>query len=424
MKPNQLPQSIEAEYGIVSSIWQGGDAVIADVIDRIGVSPGDWFVDATCAKLYQMLCNDWQHERSLDLRLVTQRLSDAKQLSDVGGASKITEIYGFLPSAAAYQHYLEVLGEKRWRRFVYMSATEIARQAMDQQDDVDVVLREAESVLAQITARHRNSTRRRDVKGIVHDVIANLGARDRILGISTGFSVLDEAVGGLAEGAKIVIAGEISSGKSSLAEAIALSLAVDRQVPTAFFSFEMSENQTVARMIQIRSEVSTWRVARGFAELLETKRYTRAAGEVAGGKLHVINERLNMAGIRSRIMQLRPRVAIIDYLQIVPELKQRGDTNTDRLDRMSVETKQLATQFNMTIIELSQLTETDKGPRTRGSRGITADSDQLWIIEGGDDAQKKVIDKTLVIAKNRDGERGAEIEFTFEKPITKFRQKN
>jgi replicative DNA helicase len=116
-------------------------------------------------------------------------------------------------------------------------------------------------------------------------------------------------------------------------------------------------------------------------------------------------------------------VAIIDYLQIVPEKRQKGESTTERLDRMSAETKQIADNLGITVLELSQVTVDSHGvATTRYSSGITNDADQLWHVVGDDDDNKAKIDKTIVVAKQREGPKG-EVEFTYEKALTRFTEK-
>lgn len=418
----RLPHAAESEEGVISSMIRGGDLALAVAYERIGTNAALWFSEPRNAIVYDELIADWQGGRKFDEILFTQRLRDEKKLSELGGEARINHLRWFVPTAANLPNYLDTLADKRWLRTAVRIGTKIVERAEQDEHDVEGQLRDVELALFELSERLQVSAKSRSIKEIVRAVIDNLGDSEKILGISTGFPKLDALVGGLAPAAKIVLAGKISGGKSAFAEQMANSLAVTRSIPTAIFTFEMSAEQTVQRIIQIRSEVSTRSVVTGTAEMFEMNNYSTAAVEVAGAPLHVIAERLDIAGIRARCLQLKPRVALIDYLQIVPEAKQRGENNTDKLDRMSAETKQIAHSLGMTIIEISQLTEKDGGFVTRGSKGITADSDQLWIIEGDDDEEKQTVPKDLVVAKQRDGAR-AKIPFTFVRAITKFREK-
>lgn len=421
MKSAVLPHSIEAEQGVLSSMLQSGEA-IATAVNRIGQSPGDWFFRPINGKLYNAIVQNWQTGKPTELTLLTSQLRDERLLDELGGASRLTEVYTFSSSHVLIDHYLNTLSEKRTLRQIIKAGSELIQRAQQGQDDVEGVIREVENTLIRITHRDTNN-RGRKIKDIVQDVIGNMDNPEKIYGISTGYLKLDEIAGGLAPGSKIVIAGKTSSGKSALAANIAHSLAVTRHVPTAIFTFEMNSNQFAQRLLQIRSGISIRSITRNEADAFDFRKFTQAASEVGDSKLTIINERLDINGIRARCLQLKPRVAIIDYLQIVPEKRHKGESTTERLDRMSTETKQIADNLGITVIELSQVTVDSHGvATTRYSSGITNDADQLWHVIGDDDDKKAKIDKTIVVAKQREGPKG-EVHFTYEKALTRFTEK-
>lgn len=409
------PHSAEAEEGVLGSMLLSPYSVIPECVERISEQ---YFYIPAHQTVYVELVRLWRAAGAIDLITFTQVLRDKNLLDSIGGASFITSLYTFVPTAANANYYLDIVRDKFVLREIIAAATESVRRAYEEQDEVSNLLEEVERKIMAIG--RPESASRRSIDQIVGDVMENLAEPEKIYGISTGYPQLDELVGGYAPGAKIVIAAKTSAGKSALAANLAHSLAVNRDYPTAIFTFEMNANQFAQRIIQIRSGVSIRAITRNEADAWQYKKFNDSASEVRKSKLIIINERLDIAGIRARCLQLRPRVAIIDYLQIVPEKREKGESITERLDRMSTETKQIADNLGITVIELSQVTEDSHGvARTRYSSGITNDADQLWHVTGDDDDSKPVIDKTVVVAKQREGPKG-EVEFRYEKAITRF----
>lgn len=369
--------------------------------------------------IYTVLRDMWEAGEKIDLITLTDTLRKRKLLDDVGGPPLVTHLVTFVPTAANVAQYLGIIREKHVLRGMISVCSEGVRSAYEYQGEVEALLEETQNRLAGVS---RHFVRRREIREIVQQVLSDIETPEQTLGISTGYPSLDESIGGLPLGAKIVVAGSISGGKSAFLQGMAASLAVERKIPTVIFTFEMSAEETVQRIIQIRSQVSTWSIAKACAEMFDIRNYSQAAGEVAKSPLWVIAERLTLSGIRSTLMQLRPRVAMIDYLQIVPEPKLKGENRTDQLDRMSAETKQMARQLELTIIEASQLTENDKGAvQTRGSKGIAADSDMLLIIENEEGKPKPGhTAKRIVNAKQRNGEKGQAVPFLFHGATTTF----
>ncbi len=417
----QSPASIEAEQGVLSSILQSAYA-IAEAVHRIGQTCGDWFSVPANGKLYDAIVKNWHVGRPLELTVFTTQLRDERKLDEIGGASRLTEIRLFAPAATLITYYLDSLADKRTLRHIIATAKEMARRASEEQNDVDGIMKYIETELLALTDC-TGRPRHRAISDIVLDVMESMDEPEKIYGISTGYPKLDHIVGGLAPGSKIVIAAKTSAGKSALAANIAHSLSVDRNYTTAIFTFEMNANQFAQRIMQIRSGVSIRAITRNEADAFEFKKFSEAAAEIRESKLIIINERLDIAGIRARCLQLRPRIAIVDYLQIVPEKRLKGESTTERLDRMSTETKQIADNLGITVIELSQVTVDSHGvATTRYSSGITNDADILMHVTGEDDDSREKIDKTVVVAKQREGPKG-EVDFIFEKSTTKFTEK-
>lgn len=89
--------------------------------------------------------------------------------------------------------------------------------------------------------------------GIVHiteldDEIAEVRAmRGKFRGLSTGYSSLDNKMGGLEKGSVVLIGGETSNGKSALAANIAVNVSKD-SAPVLYISLEMTRKQMLDRL--------------------------------------------------------------------------------------------------------------------------------------------------------------------------------
>lgn len=418
-----LPWSAEAEQGVLGSMLVSPRDVIPEVMGRI---TSEYFYNPAHQAIYDAAVRAWKTDGTLDLITFTQRLRNKKLLDSVGGASFVTSLFTFVPTAANVTYYIEIVRDKYILREIIATCTEGAMRAYEEQDEVEEhCLKPLQKRILAIQAGER---RHKPIKEIVGDMVDALSSPETVLGVSSGFPTLDEVIGGFASQQKIVVAGATSSGKSALVAQFANSLAVDRNLPCALFTFEMSAEESVQRLCQIRSKVSI----RGELlveqpEMFQVDLFHAAANEIANAPLTVISDRLDVEGIRAKCIQLKHhglRFCLIDYFQIIPEPHRKGESTTERLDRMSVATKQIAADLDITVIELSQVTVDEKSGKTttRYSAGITNDADKLLVIQGGDDDSKDRIEKEIVIAKQRNGGKGR-VNFTFHKPTTTFREK-
>lgn len=418
-----LPHSIEAEQGILGSMLISPRDAIPQVMQLI---TADYFYIPAHQTIFTEAVRAWKTDGTLDLITFTTRLRNRNLLDHVGGASFITSLFTFVPTAANVGYYIEIVRDKYVLREIIETCTEGARRAYEEQDEVEeLCLKPLQKKILAIQARGR---RQKTIKEIVGDMVDALNEPQSVLGVSSGFPTLDAVIGGFARQQKIVVAGATSSGKSALVAQFANSLAVDRKMPCALFTFEMSAEESVQRLAQIRSCVSI----RGDLlvqqpEMFLIDQFHKATNEIAQSPLTVVSDRLDVEGIRSKCVQLKQeglRFCLIDYFQIIPEPHRKGESTTERLDRMSVATKQIASDLDITVIELSQVTVDEKSGKTttRYSSGITNDADKLLVIQGSDDDAKDRIEKEIVVAKQRNGGKGR-VAFTFHKPTTTFREK-
>ena len=115
---------------------------------------------------------------------------------------------------------------------------------------MDEVVDRAEQVLFGVSQRRiaRDLVPIRQLIGAYYDRIDYLYQhRGELIGIPTGFSLLDKLLGGLQPSDLIIVAGRPSMGKTSLVLSITQNAAHKFNQRVAFFSLEMSSEQVVQR---------------------------------------------------------------------------------------------------------------------------------------------------------------------------------
>jgi replicative DNA helicase len=78
-----LPHSVEAEQGVLGSIFQSAGKAIPECVEKI--RPEFFYVPAH-RTIYNELLDVWESGKAIDLIDFTQRLRDKKILESVGGA--------------------------------------------------------------------------------------------------------------------------------------------------------------------------------------------------------------------------------------------------------------------------------------------------------------------------------------------------
>ena len=205
-------------------------------------------------------------------------------------------------------------------------------------------------------------------------------------GIMTGLHIFDSRFGWHG-GDLIIIAGETSMGKSTLATTIAYNMGVVG-VPSAYYSMEMSSQQLVARIVARETKVSSSMML--YAKL-NSDEYNRVYDKTMGLKhlpIHFDEENKTSfsrvcASIRRMVKSKGVKVVFIDYLQILAN--GRADNREQIIGDMARDLKRLAVEQNIVIVALSQLARStqDREPslnRLRGSGQIEEACDMAVLV--------------------------------------------
>ncbi|PYK97651.1 MAG: hypothetical protein DME32_15475, partial [Verrucomicrobia bacterium] len=82
--------------------------------------------------------------QAIDLITFTQTLRDKNILETIGGASFVTSLFTFVPTAANLDYYLEIVRDKYVLRQIITTCTEGVRRAYEEQGEVGPLLDEVE----------------------------------------------------------------------------------------------------------------------------------------------------------------------------------------------------------------------------------------------------------------------------------------
>src|SRR3954451_13659495 len=103
------PHSAEAEQGVLGSMLLSPRDVIADCVERINEN---YFYIPAHQTVYNVLVELWNAGQAIDLITFTQILRDRNLLDAIGGASFVTSLYTFVPTAANANYYLDIVRDK------------------------------------------------------------------------------------------------------------------------------------------------------------------------------------------------------------------------------------------------------------------------------------------------------------------------
>lgn len=441
--PNrQLPQALDAERALLGSILLSPREVITECADKIGEEA---FYSPAHGSIYRVMVEMWSADQSVDVITLTNRLRDLNLLDAVGGPGVVTELLGFVPTAANAPHYLEIVHEKHLLRQVISACTASAARCYEDQGDVPQLLDEVEKQIFTVGEQRFRKVApamREEVFKALANIEKMYEKRGAISGLATGFKVFDQMTDGLHPGEMIIIAARPSMGKTAFAMNIVEHVALDlpEPKPVGVFSLEMSTQQLVQRMLCSRARVDMSKIRSGMVARSEHVKLNEAAAVLSESPIFIDDTpSLSILELRAKARRMRDRHRVeliaIDYLQLCRSNSRRGqDSRQIEISEISSGIKALAKELEIPIIVLAQL---NRQPEQRGggkprmsdlreSGSLEQDADVVGLLvrpeqyEDDPDAKAELEGVAeLTIAKQRNGPTG-EVPLTFIKQFTRF----
>jgi len=431
------PQNIEAEQSVL-----GGILIENEAINKVMeiLSAEDFYRDAH-RKIFYAMINLSERDEPADLITLTNELRKINQLDSVGGASYITSLIDSVPTAANIEYYAKIIKEKALLRKLIETSTEIITQSYQDRGEVEEFLDEAERAFFQIS-EYRVRPSFYPIRYIVKESFKTIEKlfekKELVTGVPSGFKDLDQKTAGFQRSDLIIVAGRPSMGKTAFCLNLAEYAAIEKRIPVAIFSLEMSKEQLVIRMLCSEAHVEGNRLRTGFLNESDWPRLTLAAGNLSDAPIFIDDSAaLSVLELRAKARRLNAEhglgLIIVDYLQLMKG-RARTESRQQEISEISRSLKALAKEINIPIIAVSQLsrrTEERQGMRPqlsdlRESGAIEQDADLILFIYR-DEVYNRSEDNPnrgkaeVIIGKQRNGPIG-KIELAFLDKYTTFKE--
>ena len=419
------PQNTDAEEAVLGSCLMDPEAIrtAAPIL-----AEADFYRERH-GHIYAAMLSICRHGEQVDFLTVSDALTKAGNLEEVGGISYLSHLYSMVPTALAVEHYARIVGQAAVRRRLISDAGKMAAAAYDEATDLDELRQRALSLVTQTLGRDPKSRvlTPPDLQLELSDMLLDLSERQSV-GLATGFTDLDTLIGGFQPGQLVVLVADTSLGKSSWA--LSLARRVGRAGHASLFcSVEMSERQLIARLASAMSGVSWRQIAYQTAHGIKDERVTTAVGkasvEIESCGIHVYYKPgLRVADVQAIGSEWRVKhsieLVIVDYLQIMTPANPR-DGRVQQVSLLTRELKRLAGELTVPMVVLCQLNRqltgrSDKRPTlhdARESGSVEQDADMLMGLYRDDfyfdprENHKVVPGKAeLLVLKHRDGPTG------------------
>lgn len=451
MKDTLPPYDLDAEEAVLGSLLIDSEA-ISEIVTIIGAedffSEQNQYVFSACHNLFN-------RDEAINQITVAQELVRLGKLEEAGGAAYLSHLVAIVPTSLHIRYYAEIVYRLSTMRRLISAAGQIEAIGYKADPDIDMSLTRAEDIIFKLRTRQSKGDfiPIQDALNIYFEDAGRTTYERDMQNIRTGFTAIDNALGGLQRSELIILAARTSIGKTSLALNIARNAAVQQKACVAIFSLEMSRREIVQRLLSSEANIQSDHFRSGrFSELEERLLHRDIIPRLADTSIYIDdtpNMRIGEIRSKAKRLHLKQRIdlVVLDYIQLC-----RGDTHSDNrvqeITEITQSLKALARELDASVLALSQLSRyiehRQEGKRQkqqvkpqlsdlRDSGSIEQDADVVmfihrpekiytedeWIREYGDAEPYPRGVAQIIISKNRNGPTG-EVMLRFIQETTKF----
>jgi replicative DNA helicase len=365
-----LPANVEAERSILGAILldnlaynQAAEHLRAD----------DFSLDSH-RRIYSRMVDLAESSRPIDMITLIEELERRKELEAIGDVGYVSGLVDGVPDRPSIEHYIRIVRDKALLRGLIHAANSAIAKAAEQSDPAEDILNEAEATIFQLSEKRIG----RGFMGVQEIIKESFGSIDallqrgqRITGLETYYTELDEMTSGLQPSDLAILAARPSMGKTSFAMNIAENASIHGGKVIGVFSLEMSKEALLQRMLCSVARVDAHKFRTGSLWQDDTRKIQHAVEQLAHAPIFVDDTPgISVSEMRAKARRLvqsqgKLDLLIVDYLQLMSGGGgRRYENRTQEVSAISRGLKGLAKELRVPVIALSQLS---RAPETRGS---------------------------------------------------------
>ena len=392
-------------------------------------------------EIYQAIIYMYKNKLPIDILTLITFLQDKGLLEKIGGIKVLIELITHVPNLIYLDEYIRLVKDKFLRRSLIRLGYEIITSGYITNISLENILNDFETKLFNL-ATEKKTQKIFSSAELLNNIFLELKEKSLnpiLPGLSSGFYDLDLITQGFQKSDLIILAGRPSMGKTALSLNIALNVIKNSKLPLLFFSLEMSKEQIMYRLLSIETNINQTRLRSGELYNGDWIKLNKIIKILSKLPLFIYdNPDLSVQDIRSKIKTIIFEqgdigLIIIDYLQLMHSLNLKIENRVQELSQITRALKNIAREFNIPIITLSQLSRNvenrmDKKPilsDLRESGSIEQDADLVlmlyknkdFILEQNENQNYYLTE--LIIAKHRNGPIG-NVKLKFNQKKTKF----
>lgn len=348
----------------------------------------DCFYDPMCRDIWKAVDNMGKQGMPIDVISVSAELS--KQKSNVT-ALDLMNISAQIASSAHVEYHAIRLQDLGRRRKLWVVGQQLSKVGLSEEILTADAHQEAIESIGGVFEKADGVFTLNDAMNSLNEImVKNATVGGVTTGTKTGMERFDEK-GGLQKSDLIIVAGETSQGKTSLALCMTRH-AIENGAKVAFYSMEMTKEQLTARLLSAKTNIPANNILySGSLAPSEIRMIDDARGKLPGENLFFDDKSTSnidsiLLSIRMLKMQKDIDGAVVDFLQILNvNSRSTSFSREQAMGDAARRFKNLAKELNIWIIALSQLSRDSNCPepnlnRLRDSGQIGEAADVVILV--------------------------------------------
>ena len=426
----QVPYSVEAEQAVLGSMLID-PRCIPTVIEAL--KPADFYME-TDRLIYDTIHQMFLGGRPIDPITVLDEMK-ALGYKEAARRELFLQIIETTPTSANVSEYAAIVRSKSMLRELQKVSSEIIALTRSEEESADTVADLAEQKIYAVR-QGREVQGFSSINEAIQEVYAHLDEMaanpGKLPGLPTGFSQLDQYIGGLSRSDLILLAARPGMGKTAIALNMTVNAAKRSGKTVVIFQLEMSREQLATRMLSSEALIDSKKLRMGSLDDADWERMAGAAESLQSMSILIDeNSGITVPEMMAKCRRVGSKLGliVIDYLQLMHTPKQM-DNRVPEVAEISRSLQIMAKELNVPVLCCSQLS---RGPESRQNKrpmlsdlresgSIEQDADIVLFIYRDDyynDQSENRNCAELIVAKNRHGETGT-VELQWMGQFTSF----
>lgn len=351
----------------------------------------------------------------IDINLLKTEIEMNSDLDRVGGLETLKALYDKLVDPVNFDYYLSLVKEAGLKYRLHLQADNLVdtiyanRSTSDEAKTADALISEAEQGFLSIAMGSTQTEEPVDLADRVEEILKErVENPKKIIGLPTGFPILDDAIDGLQSGKLYIISGRLKGGKSVflLSTGVNVAYKIMDWKNVLYIDTEMDKDEHLFRSLGMLSGVPVRSIERGtyYSDPEFRNRVDQAKKVMDKGRFHhKYFPSYTLEGIGSIARKWKKKhgigLLIFDYIKIPYGMDSKSLAEWQQLGGVTTYLKELSKELEIPIIAGAQLNR-EADEKSRVATRMVGGSDRILQFA---DAGMALIKKTSKEIKEQSG---------------------